>query len=150
MCPPKREIVQFILVLFQEPRDLKGYYNIFSSSDVQCQECPYGASCSLGHVSAIYNYWGYVTKSENGTPDVTMIECPDGYCCQDDVSKEFKAMFRIEMSRFSPMLQTRGLADIITNCQQSSTCIFFRLPRKLLEGIVFTVVCPSVHRGGVM
>ena len=146
MCPPKREMVQFILVLFQENRDLKGYYNIFSSSDVQCQECPYGASCSLGHVSAIYTYWGYVTKSENGTPDVTMIECPDGYCCQDDVSKEFKAMFRIEMSRFSPMLQTRGLAEIIT----LSTIIhwhFFRLPRKLREGIVFTGVCLSVHRG---
>ena len=145
MCPPKREMVQFILVLFQENRDLKGYYNIFSSSDVQCQECPYGASCSLGHVSAIYNYWGYVTKSENGTPDVTMIECPDGYCCQDDVNKEFKAMFRIEMSRFSPMLQTRGLAEITT----LSTIIhwhFFRLPRKLREGIVFTGVCPSVHR----
>ena len=89
---PGRTLAYFISLFLAFPLAV-GFLSIiyesrFSSSEVQCKDCPYGASCRQGHVYAIYNYWGHVTKLQNGTPDVTMIECPDQYCCQEDVSKK--------------------------------------------------------------
>ena len=44
-----------------------------------CFPCPVGAVCN-GTVRALPNYWGY----RNQIDEVTMIRCPDGYCCNDN------------------------------------------------------------------
>ncbi len=41
----------------------------------RCLPCPVGASCDQ-NLKALPNYWGYKDQSS-----VTMIRCPDGYCC---------------------------------------------------------------------
>ena len=45
-----------------------------------CNKCPVGAKCN-GHIKALPNYWGYRNKG-----DLIMIRCPNGYCCQDNVT----------------------------------------------------------------
>ena len=42
-----------------------------------CQPCPLGAKCNSG-IQVLPNYWGYITSK----PSVSMIRCPDDYCCQ--------------------------------------------------------------------
>ena len=42
-----------------------------------CKLCPVGANCS-SQIKALPNYWGL----RNEEDDVTMVRCPDGYCCQ--------------------------------------------------------------------
>ena len=42
-----------------------------------CKLCPIGANCS-STIKALPNYWGL----RNEKDDVTMVRCPDGYCCQ--------------------------------------------------------------------
>ncbi len=45
-----------------------------------CYPCPVGAICEDGGgIRSLPNYWGY--KDDNDF--VTMIRCPDGYCCTD-------------------------------------------------------------------
>ena len=44
-----------------------------------CTPCPVGAECE-GTIQSLPNYWGF--KDENN--HVTMIRCPDGYCCQNN------------------------------------------------------------------
>ena len=44
-----------------------------------CNPCPVGGKCE-GSIKPIPNYWGYKSKSNH----VTMIRCPDGYCCQNN------------------------------------------------------------------
>ena len=46
-----------------------------------CSSCPIGANCS-NHIKALPNYWGYKDKFDI----VSMIRCPNGYCCQGDES----------------------------------------------------------------
>ena len=53
-------------------------YNItYSRSEVHCKMCPLGANCT-GPIKALPNYWGYKDSKDDS---VTMIRCPDGYCC---------------------------------------------------------------------
>ena len=40
--------------------------------------CPLGANCT-GSIKALANYWGYRNLKDDF---VTMIRCPDGYCCK--------------------------------------------------------------------
>ena len=49
-----------------------------NTTGVLCFACPVGANCT-DQIKAFPNYWGYRNKSDF----VTMIRCPDGYCCQD-------------------------------------------------------------------
>ena len=42
-----------------------------------CHPCPLGAQCE-SDIKALPNYWGYLTSKQS----VSMIRCPDGYCCQ--------------------------------------------------------------------
>ena len=49
------------------------------ATEPKCSTCPVGANCHK-HIQALPNYWGYRNKSNR----VTMIRCPNGYCCQDD------------------------------------------------------------------
>ena len=54
-------------------------YNVtYRRSKVQCKVCPLGANCT-GSIKALTNYWGYRDFKDNS---VTMIRCPDGYCCK--------------------------------------------------------------------
>ena len=54
-------------------------YNItYSRSKVHCKICPLGANCT-GPIKALPNYWGYKDTKDDS---VTMIRCPDGYCCK--------------------------------------------------------------------
>ena len=54
-------------------------YNItYNRSEVHCKICPLGANCT-GPIKALPNYWGYKDIKDDS---VTMIRCPDGYCCK--------------------------------------------------------------------
>ena len=48
-------------------------------TEPSCHACPVGGKCD-GNIKSLPNYWGY----KNGSDHVTMIRCPDGYCCQND------------------------------------------------------------------
>ena len=50
-----------------------------STSKVECFPCPVGAVCD-GSVQALPKYWGYINQNNS----VTIIRCPEGYCCQDN------------------------------------------------------------------
>ena len=53
-------------------------YNItYNKSNVYCKVCPLGANCT-GSIKALPMYWGYKNSLEDS---VTMIRCPNGYCC---------------------------------------------------------------------
>ena len=49
-----------------------------SADDVKCFPCPVGGICDK-NLNSLPNYWGYKDKSET----VTMIRCPEDYCCKD-------------------------------------------------------------------
>ena len=49
-----------------------------SANDVRCFACPVGAICNK-NLNSVPNNWGYKDKSEA----VTMIRCPDDYCCKN-------------------------------------------------------------------
>ena len=56
----------------------KSPYNIkYNRSEVHCKICPLVANCT-GPIKAHPNYWGYKDSKDDS---VTMIRCPDGYCC---------------------------------------------------------------------
>ena len=48
-------------------------------SAISCFHCPVGATCDAV-VNALPNYWGY----RNQTDFVTMLRCPEGYCCTNN------------------------------------------------------------------
>ena len=50
-------------------------------SEPTCFPCPVGSQCDQ-RITSLPNYWGY----KNGSDYVTMIRCPDGYCCPDKES----------------------------------------------------------------
>ena len=51
--------------------------NLMNLPEPICKLCPVGANCS-SKIKTLPNYWGL----RNEPDDVTMIRCPDGYCCQ--------------------------------------------------------------------
>ena len=59
--------------------DMVGEPSIFNTTDPTCFSCPVGAQCDHT-VTSLPEFWGY--KSESGY--ITMIRCPDGYCCTDN------------------------------------------------------------------
>ena len=59
--------------------DMVGEPSLFNTTDPTCFSCPVGAQCDHTATS-LPEYWGY--KSESGY--ITMIRCPDGYCCTDN------------------------------------------------------------------
>ena len=59
--------------------DMVGEPSVFNTTDPTCFPCPIGAQC--GHtITSLPDYWGY--KNDSGY--ITMIRCPDGYCCTDN------------------------------------------------------------------
>ena len=55
--------------------------HLLNLPDPMCKLCPVGANCSI-NIKALPNYWSI--RNKDG--DVTMVRCPEGYCCQDDES----------------------------------------------------------------
>ena len=49
-----------------------------------CLPCPLGAKCE-GAVQALPDYWGYVAQKNKS---VSVIRCPDSYCCQGNETCE--------------------------------------------------------------
>ena len=52
---------------------------ILNITKPNCNACPIGAKCDR-NIKSLPNYWGY----KNNNDYVTMIRCPDGYCCQNE------------------------------------------------------------------
>ena len=48
-----------------------------------CLPCPLGAKCE-GSIQSLPDYWGYITQKKG----ISMIRCPDSYCCQDNETCE--------------------------------------------------------------
>ena len=53
----------------------KGFTGDYVHHEAVCSKCPYGGHCEQG-ITAVPNYWGYVTKNS-----VRFQHCPKGYCC---------------------------------------------------------------------
>ena len=54
-------------------------YNMtINKSTVHCKVCPLSANCT-GSIKALPKYWGYKNSLDDS---VTMIRCPNGYCCK--------------------------------------------------------------------
>ena len=52
---------------------------VLNMTNPNCNPCPVGAECEAT-IKSLPNYWGY----RNDSNHVTMIRCPDGYCCQNN------------------------------------------------------------------
>ena len=51
-------------------------YANMSQRKVHCRNCPRGALCEEGRVTAKSNFWGYENKGQ-----VSFLSCPPNYCC---------------------------------------------------------------------
>ena len=70
----------FNMTVFKSNKRFVTSYNAsILDRNLICFPCPVGAVCN-GTVTAVPNYWGY--RDQIG--QVTMIGCPDGYCCHDN------------------------------------------------------------------
>ena len=78
-CPTEAYTFQADSAVINGNKDLlNSPYNItYISSKVYCNVCPLGVNCT-GPINALPNYWGYKDTKDDS---VTMIRCPDGYCC---------------------------------------------------------------------
>ena len=71
------------LMVSEEPKFLEyGWLETVNLSQVNyvhppCFPCPIGAKCE-DLIQAVPDYWGYKV----GNQSISMIRCPDGYCCQ--------------------------------------------------------------------
>ena len=70
------------LTLSEEPRYRYGYLDTVYLSQAYfvhplCFPCPLGGKCKDG-IQTLPDYWGYKVDNQS----VSMIRCPDGYCCQ--------------------------------------------------------------------
>ena len=61
---------------------------IMNSTEPVCQKCPIGINCGTNLFQPLPNYWGY----KNQDNSVSMVRCPDGYCCQGrETCKEYNS-----------------------------------------------------------
>ena len=104
-----------------------------------CLPCPLGAKCE-GPIQALPDYWGYVTQ-KNKT--VSMIRCPDNYCCQGD--ETCKAIDSCNTGRTGTLCATckRNLTEALftTKCLPNEDCrsdlvIVILISAVLVYGIV--------------
>ena len=77
-CPTDAYTFQSGSAIINGNKHYDSPYNIkYNRSEVHCKMCPLGANCT-GSIKALPNYWGYKNSKDDS---VTMIRCPDGYCC---------------------------------------------------------------------
>ena len=72
--------------------------------------CPLGAKCE-GPIQALPDYWGYVTQKNKS---VSMIRCPDNYCCQG-----------IETCKAIDSCNTGRTGTLCARCEQNLTEALF-------------------------
>ena len=84
-----------------------------------CFPCPVGAVCN-GTVKALPNYWGY--RDQVG--QVTMIRCPDGYCCHDnETCTEFNSCHPERTGTLCCKCQNNLTESLfLPNCIQTKNC----------------------------
>ena len=97
-------------------------YNItYNRSEVHCKVCPLGANCT-GFIKALPNYWGYKDTTYDS---VTMIRCPDGYCCKGNDTCD--GINSCNINRTGNICEKchKGLSEALfsTECLSADTCI---------------------------
>ena len=104
-----------------------------------CLPCPLGAKCE-GPIQALPDYWGYVTQKNKS---VSMIRCPDSYCCQGN--ETCKAIDSCNTGRTGTLCATceRNLTEALftTKCLPNEDCrsdlvIVILISAVLVYGIV--------------
>ena len=104
-----------------------------------CLPCPLGAKCE-GPIQALPDYWGYVTQMNKS---VSMIRCPDSYCCQGN--ETCKAIDSCNTGRTGTLCATceRDLTEALftTKCLPNEDCrsdlvIVILISAVLVYGIV--------------
>ena len=98
------------------------YNNItYSRSKVHCKVCPLGANCT-GSIKALPNYWGYINSKDDS---VTMIRCPDGYCCTGNDTCDGIDSCNINRTGNICGKCQKGLSETLfsTECLSTDTCI---------------------------
>ena len=97
-------------------------YNIkYNRSEVHCKMCPLGANCT-GSVKALPNYWGYTDSKDDS---VTMIRCPDGYCCKgNDTCDGIDSCNTNRTGNICGKCQ-KGLSEALfsTECLSADSCV---------------------------
>ena len=97
-------------------------YNItYGRSEVHCKVCPLGANCT-GPIRALPNYWGYKDSKDDS---VTMIRCPDGYCCTRNYTCDGLSSCNTNRSGNICGKCQQGLSEALfsTQCISADTCI---------------------------
>ena len=90
-----------------------------SNKKTVCFPCPVGAVCN-GTVRALPNYWGY--RNQIGL--VTMIRCPDGYCCYDNKTcTEFNSCHPERTGTLCTICQKNLTESLfLPNCTETKNC----------------------------
>ena len=78
-CPKEFYTIDTVDMLlnekYKEPLNSSGHI-----SHIICFPCPVGAFCD-NHIKVLPNYYGFKTANAK---DITMVRCPDSYCCSDN------------------------------------------------------------------
>ena len=97
-------------------------YNIkYNRSEVHCKVCPPGANCT-GPIKALPNYWGY---KESKDDSVTMIRCPNGYCCTGNDACDGINTCNINRTGNICGQCPNGLSEVLfsTECLSADSCV---------------------------
>ena len=97
-------------------------YNIkYKRSEVHCKICSLGAYCT-GPIKALPNYWGYKDTKDDS---VTMIRCPDGYCCTGSDQCDGINTCNINRTRNICGKCQKGLSEALfsTECLSADSCV---------------------------
>ena len=97
-------------------------YNIkYNRSEVHCKVCPLGANCT-GPINALPNYWGYKDSKDDS---VTMIRCPDGYCCKGNDTCDGINSCNINRTGNICGKCQKGLSEVLfsTECLSADSCV---------------------------
>ena len=68
------------MILYEKYQDFKHLNSSVHLSKVNCFPCPIGAYCDIS-IKALPNYYGFKASNAN---DITMVRCPDSYCCSSN------------------------------------------------------------------
>ena len=93
----------------------------YNRSEVHCKVCPLAANCT-GPIKAVPNYWGY---KESKDDSVTMIRCPDGYCCTGNGTCETINSCNINRTGNICGKCQKGLSEVLfsTECLSVDSCV---------------------------
>ena len=97
-------------------------YNIkYNRSEVHCKVCPLGADCT-GSIKALPNYWGYKDSKDDS---VTVIRCPDGYCCTGNDTCDGINSCNINRTGNICGKCQKGLSEVLfsTECLSADSCV---------------------------